>query len=199
MSLVENPADPSGSESKVWTSPRWFIWSCFCSLFAGEADSITGRCQRSFDECSQSAEGTLQHADPQRDIPHQPQQTADYREWRVQKQQQLLDGLSFCVQIFKDRTWRSFRDTGGDERTTSARRLEGGVGVRSSVTGRSPDGGGGAFVITVTDRGGACKQGLSRPSLCPVAGTNHYMTISRNGLHSNHHVLLSFLTAEQSH
>lgn len=101
--ITENPDKVSGSDSGLNLN---VLSGTLSVVFAGEEDSIAGCCQRSPDERSQSAEGTLQHADPQRDLPHQPQQTADYRERRVQKQQQLLDGLPEGVQVFKDRIWR---------------------------------------------------------------------------------------------
>ena len=75
---------------------------CVC-VCAGEAHRVAGRRQRPSDECPDAAEGALQHADPQRHLAHQPHQTADHRERRVQEQQQLLDGrralecLRVCV------------------------------------------------------------------------------------------------------
>lgn len=47
-------------------------------VFAGEAHSIIGRSQCPPDERSDPAEGTLQHADAKRYLPHQPHQIADY-------------------------------------------------------------------------------------------------------------------------
>lgn len=66
---------------------------CLC-VCVGEAHRIAGRSQCPSDERPDPAEGTLQHADTQRDLAHQPHQAADHRERRVQEQQQLLDVAS---------------------------------------------------------------------------------------------------------
>lgn len=72
---------------------RCFIPTVFIHLFAGETHSVIGCSQRPPNERSDTAEGAIQHADPQRHLTHQPQQTADHWKRRVQEQQQLLECL----------------------------------------------------------------------------------------------------------
>lgn len=68
-------------------------------VVAGEAYRVAGRRQRPSDERPDAAEGALQHADPQRHLAHQPHQTADHRERRVQEQQQLLGGRTASARV----------------------------------------------------------------------------------------------------
>ncbi|XP_048457979.1 ras GTPase-activating protein nGAP [Rhincodon typus] len=57
----------------------------------GETNHLPGLCQLSADECSNTGQGTLQHANSERDLSHKSHQTVNNRERGVQEQQ-LLSG-----------------------------------------------------------------------------------------------------------